>query len=207
MLEGQYFDAVGYHTRSPHTLQWFGRAWLADSNLTTSYTRFPRRLIVPSNMFPVVKNASQAVYSAWIDRLARHLNATVVTTSIGEYWNATADKQGTEFFDYMQSVAADLNWKNQVEKVIDPFRADYAARYGGRRPFINPYPASRYATVVNTTAEDVEESYERFMFFRQWFGEHVVKAAEDTCSESLFLIPMFAGEEVSRSFASVLHQE
>ncbi|ETS81947.1 hypothetical protein PFICI_06949 [Pestalotiopsis fici W106-1] len=199
MLEGQYFDAVGYHTRSPYTLQSFGKAWLADSNLTDGYTAFPRKLIVPGNLFPVAKNASQAVYGAWIDKLADHLNATIVTTSIGEFWNTTANKPGTEFFSYMQMVAANLNWKNQVEKVIDPFKADYAAKFGGRQPFINPYPAARYATVINTTDEDVEESYERLMFFKKWFGENVVKASEETCSESLFLIPMFAGEESYRN--------
>lgn len=44
------------------------------------------------------------------------------------------------------------------------------------------------------TAQDVEESYGRFVFFRLWSGEHVVKGTEDTCSESLFLIPMFASD-------------
>lgn len=45
-----------------------------------------------------------------------------------------------------------------------------------------------------TIALNVDESYGRFLFFKQWFGENVAKAAEDTCSESLFLIPMFAGD-------------
>lgn len=197
MLEGQYFDAVGYHTRSPYTLQSFGKAWLADSNLTTGYTGFPTKLIVPSNMWPVTNNASQGVFAAWIDKLATFLNATIETTSIGDYWNATADKPGTEFFSYMQQVAFNLNWKNQIEKVIAPFEEAYAAKFGGRQPFINPFPAARFATAANVTDADVAESYERFMFFRQWFGENVVLPDEQSCSESLFLIPMFAGATVS----------
>ncbi|KAH8886429.1 amidase signature enzyme [Thozetella sp. PMI_491] len=194
MLEGEYFDAVGYHTRSPYTLQSFGKTWLADSNLTTNYTKYPKKIIVPSNLFPVSNKASQAVYADWIAKLATHLNATIETKSIGDYWNETANKPGTEFFSYMQMVAFHLNWKNQVNKVINPFKDDYAAANDGRTPFFNPFPAARYKTAENTTEEDISTSYERLMFFRQWFGENVVKADADACSDSLFMIPMFAGD-------------
>ncbi|RDW58283.1 hypothetical protein BP5796_12213 [Coleophoma crateriformis] len=194
MLEGEYFDSVGFHTRSPYTLQSFGKTWLASSNLTTSYTGFPTKLIVPSNLWPVTNNASQAVFSSWISKLSTFLNATIETTSIGDAWNATANKPGTEFFSYMQQVAFNLNWKNQIAKVISPFQKDYANKFEGRQPFINPFPAARFASAASTTDADVEESYKRFTFFRKWFGESVVKPDAKTCSESLFLIPMFAGD-------------
>jgi hypothetical protein len=205
MLEGQYFDAVGYHTRSPYTLQSFGKTWLgANENLTTDYTKFPRKLIVPSNLWPVTNNASQAVFAEWINKLATHLDATVDTTGIGEFWNATAEKPGVEFFSYMQQVAVNLNWKNQYHKVIEPFYEDYAAANDGRKPFINPYPAARFKTQINETDEEVQESYERFTYFRDWFGREVVKTDEDSCSESLFLLPMFTGDPVSSTRTTAL---
>jgi hypothetical protein len=209
MLEGEYFDSVGFHTRSPHMLQSFGRAWLADSNLTTGYTRFPTKLIMPSNMWPVSSNASQAVYAAWVEKLAVFLNATVETTSIDEYWNTTAwnttaGTNGTEFFSYMQQVAFNLNWKNQIAKVIAPFQRAYAAKFGGRQPFINPFPAARFASAKNVTDDDVKESYERFLYFREWFGREVVLPEERSCSQSLFLIPMFPGTVVSPSRIIIL---
>lgn len=200
MLEGEYFDAVGYHTRSPELLRSFGKAWLADSQqLITNHTRFHRKLIVPSNLWPVTNNASQAVFAEWISKLSKFLNATIETTSIGEYWNATAheEKPNTEFFDYMRTVGFNLIWKNQIEKVIDPFRADYAAANDGRTPFINPFPTARFLSAANVTQEDVDVSYERFTFFRDWFGKNVVKADKESCSESLFLHPMFTGDVVS----------
>lgn len=197
MLEGEYFDTLGYHTRSPFTLSSFGKTWLDESNLTTNHTRYPRKLIVPSNLWPVPNNQSQAIFAEWIDKLAGYLNATIETTCIGEYWNTTAKKPGTEFFSYMQQVALNLNWKNQIEKVIAPFQQDYAAKFEGRQPFINPFPTARFASVANVTDEDVAESYTRFVFFREWFGKHVVASDTQSCSESLFLIPMFAGDVVS----------
>jgi hypothetical protein len=124
-MEGEYFDSVGFHTRSPYMLRDFGKAWLADSKqLTTKYTRFPRKLIVPNNLWPVTNNASQTVFTEWIDKLAGFLNATVDTRGIGDFWNATAheEKPGTEFFSYMKMVAFNLIWRKQIETVITPFR-------------------------------------------------------------------------------------
>ncbi|KAL3475516.1 amidase signature domain-containing protein [Aspergillus californicus] len=197
MEEGEFFDAVGFHTRSPYMLQDFGKKWLnASSQLSTTYSRFPRKVIVPTDLWPVSNNASQAVFDGWITQLAGFLNATVEKSSIGEYWNATAhaDKPGTDFWSYMRMVGFNLIWKNQLEKVIEPFRVAYAAVFEGRSPFINPFPAARYESAVNITQEDADEAYERFTYFRDWFGTNVVKAETGSCSESLFVIPMATGD-------------
>ncbi|KAL3455273.1 amidase signature domain-containing protein [Aspergillus heterothallicus] len=202
MAEGEFFDAVGFHTRSPYTLQFFGKTWLAASDqLTTEYTTFPRRIIVPTNLWPVANNASQAVFDAWIGELASFLNATVERSSIDEYWNATAhaDYPGTDFWSHMQMVGFNLIWRNQLQKVIEPFRAAYAAAFGGRTPFINPFPAARYASAANVTQADYDTAYERFTYFREWFGSNVVKADAGSCSESLFVIPMATGDTVYRN--------
>jgi hypothetical protein len=122
----------------------------------------------------------------------------VETTSIDEYWNSTAGKPDTEFFSYMQQVAFNLNWKNQIEKMVETIQRDYAAKFGGRQPFINLFPAARFASAANTTDADVAESYERFTIFREWFGKNVVLPDANSCSQSLFLIPMFAGDVVSK---------
>ncbi|KAL4899602.1 amidase signature domain-containing protein [Aspergillus multicolor] len=197
MEEGEYFDAVGFYARSPDMLQEFGKTWLgASQQLTTKYHAFPRKVIVPTNLWPVSNNASQAVFDEWINELSSFLNATVERKSIDEYWNATAhiDKPDTDFWEYMQMVGFNLIWKNQLEKVIEPFEADYAAAFDGRSPFINPFPAARYASAANITDEDVDEAYERFAYFREWFGKNVVKSDANSCSESVFAIPMATGD-------------
>lgn len=76
MLEGEYFDSVGFHTRSPYMLQKFGHAWFGDNQqLVKNHTKFPHKLIVPKNLWPVANNASQEVFDEWIGRLAGFLNA------------------------------------------------------------------------------------------------------------------------------------
>jgi Asp-tRNA(Asn)/Glu-tRNA(Gln) amidotransferase A subunit family amidase len=195
LLEGPDFDSVGYHTRSPYTLQEFGKAWFADqTQLVNNHTSFPKRIIVPRNLWPVANNASQAIFTEWIGKLSTFLNATVETTSIGEFWNATANKPDTVFASYMQFVGFNLIWKNQLDNVITPFRKAYAAAFGGRTPFINPFPAARYQSAEIITDKDVSIAYEKFSFFKDWFGKQVVKSDPDSCSESLFLIPMATGD-------------
>ncbi|GAB7365316.1 hypothetical protein MBLNU230_g6397t1 [Neophaeotheca triangularis] len=202
MLEGEYFDALGYHTRSLRMLRDFGYEWFANNpNLTQGSTKLPSKIIIPTNLWPVANNASQAIFDEWITKLAGFLNATVERNSIDTYWNATAhtDYPDTDFWTHMRTVGFDLIWRNQIDKVIEPFRAAYAAAFGGRSPFINPFPAARYASAVNTTQEDVDVAYEKFTYFRDWFGNNVVKADEEACSESLFVIPMATGEPEYRN--------
>jgi hypothetical protein len=109
MLEGEYFDTVSYYTRSHYMLQSFRKTWLAESNIATGYTGFLTKLIVPSNLWPVTSNNSQAVSAGWINKLAIFSNVTVETTSIDGYWNLTAGQSDAEFFSYMQQVAFNLN--------------------------------------------------------------------------------------------------
>jgi hypothetical protein len=78
MEDGEFFDAVGFHTRSPYMLQSFSKMWLAaSSQLTTKYDRFPRKIIAPTNLWPVANNASQVIFNEWIAKRATFLNATV----------------------------------------------------------------------------------------------------------------------------------
>ncbi|KAL4964350.1 amidase signature domain-containing protein [Aspergillus stella-maris] len=202
MEEGEFFDAVGFHTRSPYTLQSFGKTWLsASKQLTTKYDSFPRKIIVPTNLWPVANNASQAVFDEWIDKLATFLNATIEESSIDTYWNATAhrDHPNTDFWSFMQMVGFNLIWRNQLQKVIQPFRTAYAATFGGRTPFINPFPLARYESAANVTQEDSDIAYSRFTYFKSWFGTNVVKPDSSSCSESLFVIPMATGDTVYRN--------
>ncbi|KAI3336927.1 hypothetical protein HD806DRAFT_528508 [Xylariaceae sp. AK1471] len=51
MAEDSYFDAVGYHSRSPYLLRTLDKEWLGDSKqLTTRYTNFPHKSIMPSHL-------------------------------------------------------------------------------------------------------------------------------------------------------------
>ncbi|KAL4937620.1 hypothetical protein BDV06DRAFT_226787 [Aspergillus oleicola] len=111
MEEGEFFNEVGFHTRSPYMLQHFGKKWLAaSSQLTASYNKFPPKIIIPTNMWLVENNANQAVFDAWIDKPAILLNATIKKSSVDKYWNATAhaDHPGTDFWSHMQIVGFNL---------------------------------------------------------------------------------------------------
>ena len=58
------------------------------------------------------------------------------------------------------------------------FIADYEAAHDGRHPFLDPNPAVRWAFAQ--TNETI---------FKDWWNSEVIKADQDTCSDSLLLYP------------------
>lgn len=97
----------------------------------------------------------------------------------------------------MAQVAFNLNWKNKIAKDMKPFQDAYAAKFGGRAPFINPFPAAGFTSAADVTDTDVENSYGWFTFFRDWFGSKIMLPDANICSENLFLILVFAGDVVN----------
>ena len=69
------------------------------------------------------------------------------TFNINTAWNATGPEEysSTSLSDLLGLTYATLITKEQIELVREPFYADYAAAYDGRRPFVNPVPLSRWA--------------------------------------------------------------
>ncbi|KAN0105851.1 hypothetical protein V8E51_008727 [Hyaloscypha variabilis] len=68
--------------------------------------------------------------------------------------------------------------KEQYTLFGAPFIADYEAAHDGRHPFLDPNPAVRWAFAQ--TNETI---------FKDWWNSEVIKADQDTCSDSLLLYP------------------
>lgn len=76
--------------------------------------------------------------------------------------------------------------KQQIGLVRDPFYADYAARYDGRRPFINPVPLARWGWGANQT-ETFDNAISNKTTFMDWANATFLAPSPQTCSESLVL--------------------
>ena len=70
--------------------------------------------------------------------------------------------------------------------------AEHAAN-GGRAPFINPGPLSRWAYGRALPAGRKEEAVANKTVFMDWWASEVVKTDPVTCSDSLFLYPQSQG--------------
>lgn len=87
--------------------------------------------------------------------------------------------------------------------LAEPFFADYAAKHGGRRPFINPGPLLRWEWGQNNggiAAYNRALNYEKPTFKAWWESENGYgRADEETCSEGIYVYPYTTGETQYRN--------
>lgn len=76
--------------------------------------------------------------------------------------------------------------QQQTPLVRDPFYKDYAAKYDGRRPFVDPVPLLRWGWGDNST-ETVERAVANKTMFMSWFNSTVLVPDAQTCSDSLLM--------------------
>lgn len=76
--------------------------------------------------------------------------------------------------------------KQQTKLVREPFYADYAAKYDGRRPFVNPVPLARWGWGDNQTIP-VEEAIANKTTFMDWASSTFLAPSDKTCSESIVM--------------------
>ena len=67
----------------------------------------------------------------------------------------------------------------------DPFYADYAEQYDGRRPFVNPVAPTRWAYGDELPEGAEAEATNNRTVFADWVDRHVLVPDEQTCSDSL----------------------
>ena len=115
--------------------------------------------------------------------------------SFSAAWNATkpADVAAPTLQTLLTTTYADFITLDQIELLADPFIADYKAANGGRAPFINPGPLSRWAYGRALPAGRKEEAVANKTVFMDWWASEVVKTDPVTCSDSLFLYPQSQG--------------
>ncbi|EAT86337.2 hypothetical protein SNOG_06506 [Parastagonospora nodorum SN15] len=145
--------------------------------------------------------AGTAAYH-WLDvSLGSDTGGSLLTNFLGnvsEYLqaNVSAYNLTSEFSNANPTIApletlmnltyAILITKQQIELVRDPFYADYAAKYDGRRPFVNPVPLARWGWGANQT-NTVEEAVNNKTIFMDWVNSGILTPSPKTCSESLVL--------------------
>ena len=82
---------------------------------------------------------------------------------------------------------------DQTRLLAEPFFADYAAVNGGRKPFVDPVPLTRWAYGYSLPEGAYEEALANKSIFMNWFAEHVVPANTDSCSDNVLVYPQSSG--------------
>ncbi|KAK7464973.1 hypothetical protein VKT23_006182 [Stygiomarasmius scandens] len=188
-------DTAGYVTRSPKLFASFGKAWYAES--FQSYPAFPKKLLL-SDDFQFIPEAAIQIYNLWIERLRMFLGAEVVGNfSIEALWNETSVID-SPVGDYMSETYPTLTAFYQWTNVGIPLFRDYAADNDGRSPHINPEVRFRWRYGESKGAGGYAVELERRETFENWTLNHFLTGNTESCSESIYVYPIYAGIYVSR---------
>jgi hypothetical protein len=192
------FDVAGLMAREPLLWQQASAA-LYGSNMTVSNS-YPRRILT-IGFSEKPESKLEEMFHSFLSRLATLLSATTSVFNVTTAWESS-HPNGPPLLEFINSTYEVLSAKQQAKLVRDPFYADYAAFYDGRRPAVNPAPLRRWALGDDSpgTIEDTVANKTRFM---DWFNGHILVKDNITCSDNLLVYvpripsPKYRGTYVS----------
>ncbi|KAF5646088.1 glutamyl-tRNA(Gln) amidotransferase subunit A [Fusarium tjaetaba] len=184
---GPEFDTAGFLARD--TKIWSKACKVIYSNLTTNYTRYPKRVLTYD--LPSAKDASLSesdrVITQFVDKLVKFLSANLATFNYTEEWSRSHPK-GTpsDLQEFAGLTWAVISAKQQTRLVRAPFFKDYAAAHDGRVPFVNPSTNGSWSW-SDTLSNTLDEAVVNQTTFKNWWNMVMLPKNAETCSESLML--------------------
>ncbi|KAF5520759.1 Amidase 1 [Colletotrichum aenigma] len=190
-------DTVGFLVRDPKLWDKL-QAVTYGSNYTSLATlqpKYPTKIMTVS--YPNSSTEAGVLLNNFAAALAKFVGGNVGTLNVAQQWgmretNPNADLNFTETFNITYPV---LTGKGQDDAVVQPFYADYAKQFDGRRPFINPSPLARWAWAANYSWDEAMQNKTMFM---DWFNDQILPPVNDSlqCSSGLIL---YAGKTGTQS--------
>ena len=139
---------MNVRTRDPTI--WAAAGKVLYEGLSFSYKEYPKKLRTinfpnPSVVSPdPVKAQSDAIVLGFLAQLEGFLSTKATPLNYINLWDQSKPDPTLDSLNvFLNRTYPTFITKEQTKNVRDPFYADYAARYDGRRPFVNPVPLVR----------------------------------------------------------------
>ncbi|KAK7229762.1 hypothetical protein V2G26_001932 [Clonostachys chloroleuca] len=155
----------------------------------------------PSKVFTYGFDGAHSLMTNFANDLASFVGADGPSTfDLESAWTSTGPG-GDPLKVMLRNTYAALIGLEQIKLVRDPFYADYAAAYDGRRPFVNPVPLIRWAWAEALPEGSYEAALQNKTAFMDWFNKEVLPRSSDDaqCSESILLYPGMDGTPTPRN--------
>jgi hypothetical protein len=173
-------DTPGLLARNPTLWKDAAQAMYGvNITMTDSYPKSVQTLGWPVNVTDAATQLLVDFAGNVTDFLAGNVSAYNVTASF-----ATDNPTLDTLTSIMNLTYALLITKQQIELVREPFYADYAEKFDGRKPFVNPVPLARWGWGDNQTYT-VEDAVANKTIFMDWANGTFLAPSPETCSESL----------------------
>ncbi|KAF5672750.1 Cu2+-exporting ATPase [Fusarium denticulatum] len=166
---GSEFDTAGFLARD--TEIWATACRVMYSNLTTNYTRYPKRVLTYD--LPAVKSEdlsdSDRVIVQFVDKLVEFLSADLATFNHTDEWSrSNPAATPSDLREFVGSTWVVISAKQQTRLVRDPFFKDYAAAHDGRVPFVNPSTNGSWSW-SDTLPPLLDEAVANKTIFKTWW--------------------------------------
>ncbi|KAF4995630.1 hypothetical protein FGRMN_5022 [Fusarium graminum] len=188
------FDTPGFLARDSKL--WARACEITYSNLTKGYSSYPRNLLAMG--IPIKGStklgAADRMIVKFLTELESFLGANVASYDLPKHWNDTRPHGSpADVQDLVGQTWAVLAAQEQIRLVREPFYKDYAAKFDGRRPYVNPSANGSWAW-GDTLPPLINEAVKNQTTFANWFNTIGLPANSETCSESL-VVYSFKGPE------------
>lgn len=168
-----YADNLTFFTAYPPKLQTFG---------------FPTAATVPTDD---LSNQTQKVLLDFLGKLEGFLQVNATALNYTAQWDTSKPNASLPALsNLLNRTYATIVAKEQTKLLRDPWFKEYAAKYDGRTPFVDPVPTVRWGYGDSLPASDLDEAINNKTIFKNWLKANVLPPANislASCSESLIL--------------------
>lgn len=184
-------DTAGVFARSGKLWAKATKAWYPD--FLSNHTAYPKSLfysvsIGDWNSEPASSNASNLIDS-WVSELEGFLQVNATRTNYTAQWEATHGSAPKDLAGMLYSTYGVYITHDQWQLLGQPLFDDYAAKNGGRQPYINPGPLSRWRWAQeNATDEIYAQALNNITIFKNWWENDGYGGYDsESCSEGLYI--------------------
>nr|AJP77092.1 indole-3-acetamide (IAM) hydrolase [Tricholoma vaccinum] len=188
-------DTAGYFARDPRFFSEIGRLWLVDPlNPLLSYegspvkakgrlSQLPSKLLYPIDHFPVKNPAAQRLFDSFADILHEHLNISKVPIN---FTDALLPYLPNGNFHEFQLLCDRLGEYRTWKSVGEPLIAKHQELFGST-PSFDIRPRAMFAQGSKLSDEDFAEAVTFKRTFAKSVSEHLIRADDKSCSDSIFM--------------------
>ncbi|KAL1869321.1 hypothetical protein Daus18300_005533 [Diaporthe australafricana] len=167
-------------------------------NMQSNWTTLPKTLYSSSDLSDIDPDTVTMI-ETFVQKLGGLLGTEARPANYSQLWSDTrGDSPSVD--ELLNLTYAVFISHDQWRLLGKPFFDDYAAKNGGRQPYVNPGPLSRWQWgQINAPDEVYDEALRNISTFKKWYetdgyGRH----DPESCSESVYTYAFQTGEPLYR---------
>ncbi|KDR84180.1 hypothetical protein GALMADRAFT_111430 [Galerina marginata CBS 339.88] len=184
-------DTAGFFARHPSIFHTVASRWYAGSPVWSQQptTRFPMKLIYPTDHFPVRDSAAQKLIDAFVIALHQHLGISQKQVNFTDILTPFLPNGSFPAFQLSSNKLAEYrSWVSVGKPTTDEFISRF-----GRPPTFDPIPEKMFARAQSITDDDFADAVSLKRAFRDSVSKHVFKHNKESCSDSIFIYDAATG--------------